>query len=174
MKEIYEITGQEAISLSEVKNYLKVDFDNQDLFLNDLIKTVRESAEKILNRHITRKTIRQVNMGSNLQVIKLIHAPVIQINSISIIDNDKKEVLLDKSEYYIDKFDSIYITKLPFLYSKVITSYDVGYQEHSMIPTSLKVGMLMHIASIYDGGELLEFAPKVTLDLYQPYRKLNF
>jgi len=172
MKKTYQ--EQEIISLSELKNYLKIDFDNQDILLSDLIRTVRESAEKILNRHISRKTINQVSVANNLQIIKLVHTPILKINSVVIVNNDKEEILLDESEYYLDKSNSICLVKLSLLYNKVIVSYDVGYQENSMVPASLKTGMLMHIAAIYDKGESLEFITKITMDLYQPYRQFNF
>jgi uncharacterized phiE125 gp8 family phage protein len=174
MREVYEECKQEIISLSELKNYLKIDFDKQDDLLVGLIKTARESAEKILNRHITRKTITQVSVANNLQVIKLVHNSIIQINSITLVDTNKKNILLDKSEYYFDKSNSVCLVKFSFSYNKVTISYDVGYRENSMVPASLKTGMLTHIAAIYDNGALLESTPKITLDLYQPYRNLKF
>jgi len=173
IEELASENAKEILSLKEVKSYLKIDLDDSDEFLSDLIITVRQYAEKFLNFHFTRKSFRQLNLGNNIQNINIIHTPVISIKSLSVINNDQKNVQVSSDEYYFDHFNQISITKLAFLYNKVILLYEVGYKNSNFIPLPLKTGMLMHIASIYDSGNLSDPIPMPVLNLYQQYRRRN-
>lgn len=161
----------EILSLEEVKSYLKVDFSEQDRFISNIIKAAREYAEKFLSAHLVQKEFVQNNFGQNLQSIRVMQGPVINIKNISIIDSDENIIELDPEEYYFDHFGEISISKLSKLYSQVDLRYIVGYEDVNMIPAPIKTGIMIHIASIYDRGDLGEAIPQSSLNLYQPYRK---
>ncbi len=99
------------------------------------------------------------------------HYPVLLIENISIIDLDNNKINLSSDEYYYDYLKTISISKLASLYNQVEINYIVGYESVNLVPAPIKTGMLIHIASIYDRGDLGDAIPQSSLNLYQPYRK---
>ena len=47
----------EPVSLDEAKNYLKIDYDTDDVLLTEMIRSAREQAELFCNRSFVPKTI---------------------------------------------------------------------------------------------------------------------
>lgn len=171
IKQIFSKTPQEIILLEEVKEYLKIDFSEQDQFISNTIRAVREYAEKFLSLHLVKKEFFQMHLGQNLQTIALMHKPVLEIKSLSIVNGEREVIKINQKEYYFDQFNKISISKLATLYNLIQVNYIVGYEDPDLIPMPIKTGMLMHIASIYDRGDLGEAIPQSTLNLYQPYRR---
>jgi len=171
IKQVFAKPLQEIISLEEVKEYLKIDFSEQDKFISNTIVAAREYAEKFLSTHLVKKEFFQMHLGQNLQTITLVHKPILEIKSLSIINREREVITLDQKEYYFDQFNEISISKLAALYNLIEVKYTVGYENPDLIPMPLKTGMLMHVASIYDRGDLGDAIPQSTLNLYQPYRR---
>ncbi|MCH9754203.1 MAG: head-tail connector protein [Alphaproteobacteria bacterium] len=171
IKQVLPNKVEEIISLEEAKSYLKIDFVEQDKFIRDIIRASREYAEKFLSSHLVKKKFKQKNFGQNLQVLRLMHYPVLLIENISIIDLDNNKINLSSDEYYYDYLKTISISKLASLYNQVEINYIVGYESVNLVPAPIKTGMLIHIASIYDRGDLGDAIPQSSLNLYQPYRK---
>jgi uncharacterized phiE125 gp8 family phage protein len=171
IKQVILSNSKEIVSLEEVKSYLKVDFSEQDEFIENTIRAAREYAETFLSTHLVQKKFIQNNFGQNLQSIRIMQTPVIRIEYISIIDTGNKSIKLTPEEYYFNNFSTVSISKLSTLYNQVDLSYTVGYEDINLIPAPIKIGTMIHIASIYDRGDLGEAIPQSSLNLYQPYRK---
>lgn len=171
IKQLFSKIPQEIISLEEVKEYLKIDFSEQDKFISNTIKATREYAEKFLSTHLVKKEFFQMHLGQNLQTITLTQNPVLEIKSLTIVNGERESIKVNQKDYDFDHFNKISISKLATLYNLVEVNYVVGYEDPDLIPMPLKTGMLIHIASIYDRGDLGEAIPQSTLNLYQPYRR---
>ncbi len=173
IKELYPEKTEELISLGQLKSYLKIDFEEQDHFLNEVIATTRQYAEKFLSVNLTKKRYKQVSLGDNQRNICLIKSPVNSIKSVVILDLGGKKVNLKSSEYEFDGFNNILIHKSDIFYKSVEVEYIVGYDNINLVPSPIKTGMMIHAASIYDRGDLGDSIPQSTLNLYQPYRRIS-
>lgn len=172
IKEMYPEKIKELISLEQIKSYLKIDFDEQDQFLNEVVRTTRQYAEKFLSMSLVKKRYKQINKSNNQRSIMLLKTPVRDVQRVYINDMSGKKIELRTGEYSFDGFDNIDIYKPEIFYKSVEIEYEVGYANIDLIPSPIKTGMMIHAASIYDRGDLGDAIPQSTLNLYQPYRRL--
>jgi len=120
------VTGTEPVTLDEMKNHLRVDFDDDDDLITALIVAARERAETITGRTITasswvyyldsfpyewytqhapaRSNITAVmEWWANSQLIILPKAPVLAVTSVAYLqDGSGTYTTLDPSQYTVD------------------------------------------------------------------------
>jgi|GEM_PF-1673210 uncharacterized phiE125 gp8 family phage protein len=173
IKELYPEKAEELISLGQIKSYLKIDFDEQDYFLNEVIATTRQYAEKFLSMHLVKKIYKQINIADNQRKIALIKTPVNKVMEVFIISLSGKKVELKAEEYEFDGFNKILIYRQDIFYKAIEIKYMVGYENINLVPSPIKTGMMIHASSIYDRGDLGDAIPQSTLNLYQPYRRIS-
>lgn len=150
----------EIITLEEITKYLKLSDNANNQFLLELIKAAREAAENFLNINIIKKEFRQIYYNYQGERITLKQTPVLEIKSVS----------LGQYEFFASD-NSLLIKKVP-LGKKISVEYVAGY-DAKLLPLSLKIGMFLHIESIYDHGALSQSIPKASLDFYSSYRERN-
>jgi uncharacterized phiE125 gp8 family phage protein len=76
----WKVTTQPSLevwTLSEVKNYLKVDTSSDDTFITTLLQSAREVAERYLNQALITQTITEKLDRLNKPIIYLSVSPVI-------------------------------------------------------------------------------------------------
>ena len=166
--------GSEPITLSEAKLYLRLDNNTEDTLINDLIVAVRMQAEQWLRRSLMTQSWKLGYDDGNISCVKLPMGPVISITSVTLIGSDESTQLLPASAYKLSEarnellFTNL-IAGLPF---EVI--YSAGYGDASCVPRPIKLGLLAHVASMYDGradtGE--GGFPNQTLGLYAGFREV--
>lgn len=138
------------VTLTEAKNFLRVDYSNDDDLINSIIEAATEQAEKFLNRSISSKTV-VFTYDSFSNSIQLPYPPYQSIDQVDVIYKDSTTTLTVDEDYYLYgtndltiKFERIYKG-----YQLQITA-QVGY---STVPALIKQGILKLIARMYEFRE---------------------
>jgi uncharacterized phiE125 gp8 family phage protein len=147
------------VTLDEVKNYIKVDFTDDDDLINRLIKAVTMYAQLYTGLSFITQTldIYFTNTGCN----ELPYGPHQSIVAVSRVNYDGTEVILTDEEYSYSGF--LYYS-LHCGYSFKLSSpwYDVnkmratviaGFGDASQVPDGIKVAILKEVAELYENRE---------------------
>ena len=173
--------AKELWTLSEVKNYLKVDTSADDTLITTLLQSAREVAERYLNQALITQTITEKLDRLNSSVIYLSVSPVISVSSFQYADSQNTTQTYNASNYIVDTFEKparlsvAYGKTWPTLYGNindVTITYTAGYNtEPSGVPMQIRQAVLMMIADSYDNREdyvkKLPTASEYLLDQYR-------
>ena len=193
----------EPLSESEIRAYCRVQDDTDLDILLMMGKTARQFCEEFTNRtlltqtlHLFLDAIEDLNnplwegmrTGPYLNYYKnyivLPKGPVQSVTSVHTFDDADNSTLMASSRYFVDtsrdparitlRTGETFPTALRVANAiKVI--YKVGYTNVSLIPEPLKLGMLMHVAYMYDQrGDMKDYQqtlamPPMIQKLYAPY-----
>ena len=150
-----------ALSLSDVKTHLRVDFNEDDVYLTNLIKTVTLRFEKITNKDLITKTYKTFLDLFPISSIP-ITIPRSKVQSIISIQYYLNNVLttFDSSNYYFDEsnnLSNIYLYENKYFpesidYRKncITINYTSGFgSTASSIPFDIKQMLMEYIAYLY-------------------------
>jgi uncharacterized phiE125 gp8 family phage protein len=172
--------ADEPLTVSEVKNFLKVDFSDDDALIGILITAARESAEKycqiaILPQTITEKFSRFRAYGLHLSI-----SPLIEIVEISYKDVGGEAQTLSEDVYSADAYvRPPLVYRIPYndfpatfaVPDAVTVEYEAGYEDAAAVPTPIKMAMLLMISDWYDnrtdGVKNLPTASQILLNKYR-------
>lgn len=171
----------EVWTLSEVKNYLKVDTSADDTLITTLLQSAREVAERYLNQALITQTITEKLDRLNSPVIYLSVSPVISVTSFQYADSQNTTQTFNSSNYIVDTFEKparlslAYGKTWPTLYGNindVTITYTAGYgSTAASVPMQIRQAILMMIADSYDNREdyvkKLPTASEYLLDQYR-------
>jgi len=170
----------EPLTVSEVKNFLKVDFATDDALIGILIAAARESAEKycqiaILPQTITEKFSRFQPYGLHLSI-----SPLIEIVGITYKDVGGETQTLSTDVYGADAYIRpplvyrIPYNDFPQTYAvpdAVTVEYEAGYEDAATVPTPIKMALLLMISDWYDnrtdGVRTMPTASQILLNKYR-------
>ncbi len=173
--------AKEVWTLSEVKNYLKVDISADDTLITTLLQSAREVAERYLNQALITQTITEKLDRLNSPVLYLSVSPVIAVSSFQYADSQNTTQTYNSSNYVVDTFEKparlsvAYGKTWPTLYGNindVTITYTAGYStEPSGVPMQIRQAVLMMVADGYDNREdyikKLPTASEYLLDQYR-------
>lgn len=165
-----EKSQQLILDLSEVKKYLKVDYDDDDELISTLIRSSQEEVEGILSKDLLHKKWKQdvdlvldncdydfnfsfpVFSYSTIK-IPLTHKPILEVcnvmSSIGELDRDDYSVaLMDIPHLYI-KTKAIIGTARKGVSSIGITYKTGMYKTNEEIPARIKLCIMMLVANKY-------------------------
>jgi uncharacterized phiE125 gp8 family phage protein len=164
--------SKSSITLTEAKDFLKIDHDEEDIFLEKIIKAVIEQFESYtstsLINHMCVVTYRQF-IG---ETVTLPITPTRMIKRIQLIDfqNNVKEYDIKNCELNSD-IDEVFFKVIPFSYLLRI-EYIAGHGYETInVPESIKAAMLPHIAYFYENRSTYVQFP---LTSYDQFRKMRF
>ena len=171
----------EVWTLSEVKNYLKVDTSADDTLITTLLQSAREVAERYLNQALITQTITEKLDRLHNPTIYLSVSPVISVSSFQYADSQNTTQTYNASNYIVDTFEKparlslAYGKTWPTLYGNindVTITYTAGYgATASSVPMQIRQAILMMIADSYDNREdyvkKLPTASEYLLDQYR-------
>ena len=171
----------EVWTLSEVKNYLKVDTSADDTLITTLMQSAREVAERYLNQALITQTITEKLDRLYNPVIYLSVSPVISVSSFQYADSQNTTQTFNSSNYIVDTFEKparlslAYGKTWPTLYGNindVTIVYTAGYgATAASLPMQIRQAILMMIADSYDNREdyvkKLPTASEYLLDQYR-------
>lgn len=131
----------EPVSLQDVKDFLRIDFDTEDILLSALIKTARVYCEKWTGITLAPRSA-DVYINYQSGTIKLPVFPVTKVNTVKLVSS------ADGSESDVTFFtmspDVIGVESLGAgLY---VADIDFGY---ITCPEELKIGILMAVGQLY-------------------------
>lgn len=157
----YKVTtgpASEPISLSEVKNYLKVDSSTDDDLIGVMITAARQWVENHCALALLPQTVLQVWDGLNDDMF-LARSPLRSMSAVTYLDVSGTEQTLSASVYDVDG-----VGMPPRIYRKygqtwpqtsqsmnaASAVFEVGYEAASAVPAAIKSAMMLTIADMYD------------------------
>ena len=175
----------EPWTVSEVKNYLKVDTSADDTLITTLIGAARQTAESYLNMALITQTITEKLDRLNSPTIYLSVNPVIAVSSFQYADSENNTQTYASSNYVVDTYSKPARLSLgfgkswPTLYGNindVTITYTAGFgTESSGVPMQIRQAILMMIADSYDNREdYVKKMPTASQYLLDQYRVQYF
>jgi uncharacterized phiE125 gp8 family phage protein len=175
----------EPWTLSDVKNYLKVDTSADDTLITTLISAARQAAESYLNMALITQTVTEKLDRLNSPTLYLSVSPVISVASFQYADSQNTTQTFASTNYVVDTFSKparlslAYGKTWPTLYGNindVTITYTAGFgTEASGVPTQIRQAMLMMIADSYDNREdYVKKMPTASQYLLDQYRVQYF
>lgn len=193
--------AQEPVTLQEVKEYLRVEDSTDERTLRPLIETARRFAEEHMGRTLVSTTFQQfwdsldemedplfegVRQGPYLNYYKnhlvLAKGPVLSITHVKTFNDNDVETVFASSKYYLDnareparivlRTGETFPTALRVA-NAIEVQYVSGYSSVYSIPEPIRLGILQHIAHLYEHrGDMYEAKnpyPPMLKSLYAPY-----
>lgn len=193
----YQITvepASEPITTAEAKAHLRVDFSDEDTYIDTLITTARKHCESYTNRVFITQTWRQ-NLDCFPDVIKLKVNPVVSLTSLKYYDtNESQQTLTDLSANFQKDFLSDTATIHEGLTNawpsigSTINPIEIitvcGYGAASAVPADIKHAIKLMVSHLYENREMVNVVvgglamqiemPNAVKNLLAPYRILTF
>ena len=191
---------QEPLTLQDVKDYLRLDDGSDERVLQDLIETARRFCEEHTKRAIMPQTLTltidaydeladplwegwktgpYINYYKNY--VDLARSPVQSVTSVKAYNDSDVATTMSTDTYYVDsareparvvlRTGETFPTALRVA-NAIEVVYVAGYTNTSLVPSPMKVGMLQHIAYLYEHrGDMYESVkmPPSIKALYAPY-----
>lgn len=167
------VSATEPVTLTEAKLYLRVSGTAEDDLITDLITVAREHAEQYLKKSLIDQDWRMTLDDYAPLTVRLPMGPVRSITSVRTIDSEDNATTISSANYQLkNDRDAIEFDSIPYA-DHIEISYETGYASVSDIPTSIKYGMLAHIAVLYElRGEGKTGIPEQALALYAPHKEV--
>lgn len=132
------ITQNESpIKLGLVKDYLRIDHDEEDEMISTMLFAAIDYAEKFIRRSIIKKEYELITKGNS---IKLPNPPIIEVKSVTVDGEDVEFEFEEPNHLKIDNF------------GKVIVRYEAGYDE---LPKAIEQALLMLTSHYYENREIV-------------------
>lgn len=183
-----------ALTVQEVKDYLRVDSDAEDTLLGVLIDAATQMAESYLGRFLLTTVIEEFYdffpvyktgvdpFRGDRNIIYLSRGPVQSLASVKYIDGNGDEITVNASDYRTDLVSEPsrifpdhgwYGTKDTV--NAVIVRYTCGYTQASDVPANIKMAMLLMIGEMYEKRvDSVHRLPTASEYLLNPYRVFRF
>ncbi len=164
-------SNKSAITIEEVKSFLKIDHNEEDSLLERIIKAVTQQFESYtssaLINHTCLATYRQ--FIGNYVILPI--SPARLIKKVHLVDfqNNVKDYDIKNCELNTD-IDELYFKMIPFSYLLKV-EYVAGYGYESVnVPESIRAAILPHIAYFYENRSTYISFP---LNSYDQFRKIK-
>lgn len=160
----------EPVTLTTVKDHLRLIDSSEDTKLNLLIKVARFGTESWLNRAlITQTLVAKLDEFPDCRVIELERPPLQSVTSVQYIDQNYATQTLSSSNYTVDTSSSPgriilkdgYSWPLTAREGNVVTvTYVAGYgADDTAIPSDISAALLLLIGHLYANREAVVLAP---------------
>lgn len=166
--QILSVATQEIFDLPFIKTYLRISHNYDDIWIDELINSAICSAENFLRKTILPTKIKmRFDKIYNSEII-LHSSPITQI--IEILGYKPSEESISKDSFLLQNEQIIFKNLPKFEYLTV--EYIAGYINPNNVPKTIKQGMMLHIAEMYDSRGITSAISIEVQKLYQPYRKI--
>lgn len=165
----------EPLSLTETKLYLRIDGNTEDSLIGNMIISARISAEQWLKRSLIEQSWKLSFDDYLAEETPLFMGPVLGITSVNVIARDETSQTISDSTYYLNAAKNILVLDSIIFGFRVEIIYSAGYgADASTVPQPIKLGMLEHVAAMYDNRGEIEVSgiPDQTLQHYLPFREI--
>lgn len=180
--------ASEPITLTEAKNFLRVDGTDDDALITALISAARSMCEEYTRRILVTTTIDEYfdqfprnHWNGHSNILYLSRGPVTSISNVSYVNEIGSTQTIDSSLYVTDLISepariqstSGWTTGAGVI-NQLIVRYVVG-TDVAAIPKPLIQGMMLVIADLYDGrSDNVKRLPTASEYLWNPYRIFTF
>lgn len=165
----------EPVSLSEAKLYLRVDGAGEDALIGDLIASARMMAEQWLRRSLMGQAWKLAYDYGIAECVWLPMGPVVSVVSVVVVGLDGSSVTLAADQYWLNAAKDSLKMNVGVSAKRVEITYLTGYGDADDVPPPIKLGILSHMAQLYDnrGEGMTEGLPMQTAGLYLPFREVR-
>lgn len=151
----------EPVAMQDVKDFARIEGDDEDILLEGFIQAVRIATEEYLGRALIQQTIRMLMDYWPGKVIELPRPPLISVTKIAILDEDGAETPYSSDNYYVvteaipgklilKKSVSI-PTNTSRDYGGFLIEYKAGYGTDSIdVPKPIVEGIKLWTAVLYE------------------------
>jgi uncharacterized phiE125 gp8 family phage protein len=162
---VKDIKVEEIWPLEEVKNYLRISHEYDDILIQSLIESATESAENFTGLSINHRHI-ECKIQSAKSDFTLKYLPILSIDEVYILERDKKKKITDTFGYVNNTINRIYFND-DYVDQDIEIKYIAG---HKKIPRTITHAILMHVVLMYEHSENGTNLNSQILDLYLPHR----
>ena len=158
------------MELDEIKQFLKVDYDdeNENNIIIRAFKSAIKQCELMTGQTIIEKCYQYSIYNEIEKYIKLIYGPVKSIEGIKMIKNNNKEVSIEANNYFFDDVSyKIFFKNKPNDYYRLDVKYTAGMVE---ISDDLKQAILFHTTKIFEDKTGYSPIPKASYNIYKRYK----
>ena len=176
------VPAKEPITLEEAKLHLRVDSADDNTLISDLIKTARMLIEKETKRAFITQ-IWQMFLDTAPHVIEIPKPPLQSVESITLLDTDGSESLIDEDNYMVDTSENSpgrvtpkigYIWPYHRGFASFVVELKVGYGDDAEdVPGVLRQKILQLVAHLYQNREDGGIPDSIKKALF-PYKILGF
>jgi uncharacterized phiE125 gp8 family phage protein len=159
----------EPLSLSAVKNYLRVNFNDDDALISELIIASRHFAENYIGNALAAQNFEVSYLDELPNFITLPMSPIASITSIITEDLSGNQVTLPTNAYHLSSGRYLHLHQYLCAHITKITYQTLATQGEQ---AAIKRAMLSHIALMYDmRGEAP--IPADSINIYQQYKQVR-
>lgn len=164
----------EPVTLDEAKLFLRVDNDMEDDLISDLIIVARESAEEFMRRSLITQTWKLAFDDCIAAETVLPRGPVQSVVSLTTYTIQEASTSISSDNYRLNAARDRLVLDAGLMAHRVEITYVTGYEDADDVPKPIKLGLLNHVAALYDKrGEAMLSLPPDAMRLFSPYRLLE-
>jgi uncharacterized phiE125 gp8 family phage protein len=183
-----------ALTVQEVKDYLRVDSSDEDTLLGVLIDAATQVGEHYLGRFLLTTVVEEFYdffpvyqtgvdpFRGDRNIVYLSRGPVQSITSLKYIDGNGDEQTVSTDDYRSDLVSepARIMPEHGWKGTKdtvnaVIVRYTCGYTQASDVPANIKVALLLIIGEMYEKRvDSVHRLPTASEHLLNPYRVFRF
>lgn len=165
-----------VVDVALVKQHLRLDtdFNDEDTFIEHLIRVSTERVEHQIGRSLLTKTYKTVaEYGDKIKLVP----NLIAISSVIVTNDDDSTTTLTGSDYLLNQNSLVpEIMPMVLVEASIAVTYTAGYGAASDVPYAIKQWLLIDIATLYENREAVmqgsvNSVPYPFIDgLLDPYR----
>lgn len=166
--------ANEPVSLSEVKNYLRVGHDQDDEIIALMVTGAREAAEAYLGTSFITQRWKMTLEDALPDIVPLRFGLVQAIVSIETLDEAGDATALSVDAYRLSMDKRAVHVLSPRSGFRFEITYDAGYGATAgLMPGLIRQGILQHVAVMYEQREIGAPMPTMALQAYHPYKEIS-
>lgn len=159
------------LSIDEIKNFLRIDFDNDDKLLSKALNTATKQCELCISKTLNKKTYVYSTFNEVKEKICLQFEPIISIEKIEIVNTKNIKTVMNETNYIFDKvLNAVIFKNVPTNFFRLDITYKAGFE---IVTDDLKQGLLYHIAKLYEDKTGFYPIPKASNLIYKNYKKIK-
>lgn len=175
----------EPITVTELKDFARIDGSDEDTALGTFITAARQAAEEFLGRAFLEQTWRLSFDWWEDNVIELPRPPLLSISSVAIIDDDGVSTLFDPANYFVEKDSTPGKLVIkdgcmpPINADRFVTGYRItytaGYGSSAIsVPEILRIAVKQWAVAIYEGRAMTGDPPPDVKNLLLLKRTIRY
>ncbi len=163
----------EPVTVSEAKNFLRIDGNVEDALLADMIKAARIGAEQQTGLSFITQTWTLAYDDCPPPYVSLPHGPVQSVATVIAMDENEQSTTIAASNYHLsaDK-EQLNFETIPSSH-RVEIDYVTGFGNAAAdVPADIKHALLIHVAWLYEHRDSIE-PPAASALIYNAYRTIR-
>jgi uncharacterized phiE125 gp8 family phage protein len=167
--------ASEPLTLNDTKLYLRLDNTDEDTLVTNLITAARITAENWLRRSLITQSWKIAFDDGIPQSIWLPMGPINAVTGVTVVNIDGTTQVIASNSYWLNAAQNALVMFGELIGFRIEVTYTAGYGDASTVPQPIKLGMLSHIAALYDSrgedGDVV--LPEQAVGLYMPFREVR-